>query len=109
MGWISWSATSWTPKPPVTDADVLARVIAASGLSARQYALTVLLRDERTVRRWLSGDSPIPKPVIAHLCAADDPRLAIRAANLRHATETVLRQPPAPWMIPCHDTTTDAK
>ena len=51
----------------MTDRDLLARVIAASGLSARQYAVTVLLRDERTVRRWLAGDSPIPAPVLTFL------------------------------------------
>lgn len=51
----------------MTDRDLLARVIAASGLSARQWALTVALRDERTIRRWLAGDSPIPQPVTAYL------------------------------------------
>lgn len=50
--------------------DLLARVIAASGLSARQYATTRLLRDERTVRRWLAGDAPIPKPVAEYLARA---------------------------------------
>jgi hypothetical protein len=46
---------------------LLERVIEASGLSARQYAVQVLIRDERTIRRWLAGDSPIPEVVIAHL------------------------------------------
>lgn len=46
---------------------LLRDAIARSGLSARQYALTVLVRDERTVRRWLAGDSPIPAPVRAYL------------------------------------------
>lgn len=41
----------------------LLRAIAASGLSNRQFALTVLLRDERSLRRWLAGDAPIPKAV----------------------------------------------
>lgn len=45
----------------------LRSAIEASGLSARQYAADVLLRDERTVRRWLAGDSPIPDPVIRFL------------------------------------------
>jgi hypothetical protein len=49
--------------PGMTDAALLRAAIEASGLSARQYAVTVLLRDERTVRRWLAGDSPIPAPV----------------------------------------------
>lgn len=47
--------------------DLLREAIAASGLSARQYAVQVLLRDERTVRRWLAGDSPIPKVVVDRL------------------------------------------
>jgi|GEM_PF-4581998 len=48
-------------------ADLLRAAIAASGLSARQFAMSVLLRDERTVRRWLAGDSPIPKIVVDRL------------------------------------------
>lgn len=36
-------------------------------MSAREYAVRVLLRDERTVRRWLAGDSPIPDPVVQFL------------------------------------------
>jgi hypothetical protein len=50
-----------------TPPDLLRRAIEASGMSARQYAATVLLRDERTVRRWLAGDSPIPEPVVQFL------------------------------------------
>lgn len=55
------------PTPDESARDRLARAITASGLSARQYATMVLLRDERTVRRWLAGDSPIPEPVLAFL------------------------------------------
>ena len=44
--------------------ETLRRAITASGLSARQYARTVLVREERTVRRWLAGDSPIPRAVL---------------------------------------------
>ena len=51
------------PKP----VELLRTAIERSGLSARQYAVTVLLRDERTVRRWLAGDSPIPQPVVEFL------------------------------------------
>jgi hypothetical protein len=47
----------------MTDPDLLAAAIKASGLSARKFAELVLVRDERTVRRWLAGDSPIPKVV----------------------------------------------
>jgi hypothetical protein len=46
---------------------LLRDAIAASGLSARQYAVTVLLRDERTIRRWLAMEVPIPEPVLAFL------------------------------------------
>jgi hypothetical protein len=47
----------------VTDTQLLADAIEASGMSARRFAVRVLIRDERTVRRWLSGESPLPKPV----------------------------------------------
>lgn len=46
---------------------LLRAAIEASGLSARRFASDVLLRDERTVRRWLAGDSPIPEPVVQFL------------------------------------------
>lgn len=45
------------------NAATLARVIDQSGLSARRFAREVLLRDERTIRRWLADDVPIPEPV----------------------------------------------
>lgn len=51
---------------PMTDADKLRRVIERSGLSARQFAMQVLLRDERTIRRWLAGDK-IPVQVASRL------------------------------------------
>lgn len=37
--------------------DRLRRLIEASGLSARRFAFDVLSRDERTVRRWLAGET----------------------------------------------------
>lgn len=46
---------------------LLRNAIARSGLSARQFAKQVLLRDERTVRRWIAGDSPIPTVVVEFL------------------------------------------
>lgn len=46
---------------------LLRAAIAAEGGSARAYASDRLLRDERTVRRWLSGESPIPSPVLVFL------------------------------------------
>ena len=39
---------------------LLREAIQRSGLSARAFAYQVLVRDERTMRRWLSGDSPMP-------------------------------------------------
>ncbi len=45
------------------DPELLAAAIERSGLSARKFAELVLVRDERTIRRWLAGDSPIPKVV----------------------------------------------
>lgn len=45
---------------------LLRNAIERSGLSARQYAKRVLLRDERTVRRWLAGD-PMPAVVVEFL------------------------------------------
>lgn len=52
---------------------LLRDAIEASGLSARQYAMQVLLRDERTVRRWLAGDSPIPQVVVERLLTLPRP------------------------------------
>lgn len=46
---------------------LLRAAIAASDLSARRYATEVLTRDERTVRRWLAGKSPIPQAVLRYL------------------------------------------
>lgn len=53
----------------MTDRELLEKAIEASGFSARRFAKDVLIRDERTVRRWLAGDSPIPKPVVEFLKA----------------------------------------
>ena len=44
----------------------LQRLIDHSGLSARRFAMDVLSRDERTVRRWLAGE-PIPAAAEAWL------------------------------------------
>lgn len=46
---------------------MLREAIRRSGLSARQYAKQILVRDERTIRRWLSGESPIPDAVVRFL------------------------------------------
>lgn len=42
---------------------LLRQAIEASGLSMRKYARTVLIREERTIKRWMSGESPIPQRV----------------------------------------------
>ena len=55
------------PRTRAEQVALLRAAIARSGLSARQFATTVLLRDERTCRRWLAGDSPIPAPVLRWL------------------------------------------
>lgn len=47
----------------MTDTELIQSCIKASGLSARRFAVQVLLRDERTIRRWLAGDSPI-SPIV---------------------------------------------
>lgn len=49
--------------------DLLRKVIESSGLSARRWAEDVAWRDERTVRRWINGDSPIPEIVVQKLRA----------------------------------------
>lgn len=45
--------------------------ITRSGLSARKYAVEVLTRNERTIRRWLAGDSDIPRAVVLRLQRED--------------------------------------
>lgn len=52
---------------------LLKRPIEEPGLSTRAFAMEVLLRDPRTVRRRLAGDSPIPQLVLDFL---EDPRPA---------------------------------
>lgn len=47
--------------------ELLQDSIKHSGLSARAFAREILIRDERTIRRWLAGDSPIPEPVVHFL------------------------------------------
>ncbi len=46
---------------------LLRQAIGLSGLSARRFAVDVLARDERTIRRWLAGDSPLPAVVVTRL------------------------------------------
>ena len=49
---------------------LLRLVIQRSGLSITEYAKTVLVRDPRTLRRWLSGERQIPQAVLDRLQAA---------------------------------------
>jgi hypothetical protein len=42
---------------------LLQRAIELSGMSARQFAVQVLIRDERAVRKWLHGDNEVPDVV----------------------------------------------
>ena len=70
----------------MTDAELLAWALQASGLSARKFAAEVLIRDERQVRRWLAG-KPLPPTVRGFL----EHRLEERTSGLGD-----LRAPP-PW------------
>jgi len=53
----------------VTPNPILRAAITASGHSSRGFAEDLLRVDERTVRRYLRGDWPVPGPV-AQLCRA---------------------------------------
>ena len=63
------SSPNTTSKPTLaTDYVTLLReAVRTSGLSAQAYARKILIRNPRTVRRWLAGDSPIPEAVRAYL------------------------------------------
>lgn len=73
QGSTGWAAITGTPDtvPLGSAADIalLRSVIDASGISARKWAESVAWREERTVRRWLSGESPIPNAVLLQLRA----------------------------------------
>lgn len=47
----------------MTDNELLQAAIKASGLSARRFAVEVLARDERSLRRWLASEVPMPAVV----------------------------------------------
>lgn len=53
--------------PNTAPVALLRAAIRRSGLSNRQFAERVLARDERTVRRWIAGTSPIPDAVVRWL------------------------------------------
>lgn len=68
--------------PTRTDPVLLRAAIAASGLSARGFAIAVLGVNERTVRRWLSGEREL-QGTARVVCAAivDDPALTLRLSR----------------------------
>jgi hypothetical protein len=43
----------------MSDRELVAAAIRASGLSARRFAVERLRVNERTIKRWLSGESTI--------------------------------------------------
>ena len=45
----------------------LRAAIHRSGLSNSAYARDILIRDPRSLRRWLSGKNPIPRAVLDRL------------------------------------------
>lgn len=61
-----------TAQPGVTDAELIRAAIEASGLSVRRFAREVLVRDPRTVFRWLAG-APLPRAVREKLEVTEAP------------------------------------
>ncbi len=49
------------------DRELIRAAIDHSRLSASRFAREVLIRDPRTVRRWLAGEFPLPSEVRKHL------------------------------------------
>ena len=45
--------------PPISDPELVRAAIDVTGMAARRFAVEVMGVDERSVRRWLAGDSPI--------------------------------------------------
>lgn len=58
-----------TPETPQQEVELLRARLEESNLTARRFAGEVLKRDERTMRRWLTGESPIARKVIEFLIA----------------------------------------
>ena len=55
----------------------LEAAIARSGLSLSRFATDVVSRDSRTVRRWRSGESPIPDTAAEWLAAYAEGRVEV--------------------------------
>ncbi len=51
----------------MTDPELIRAAIDHSKLSVSRFAREVMIREPRTVRRWLAGDSPLPAQVRRHL------------------------------------------
>lgn len=51
--------------------ELLSAHVTASGLSIAEFARTVVGRDERTVRRWLTGKTEIPEQAADWLARAE--------------------------------------
>lgn len=58
---------SQNPKTKTETIELLKRRITEAGMTSSDFATKVLLRDGRTIRRWLSGESPIPHAVMDFL------------------------------------------
>lgn len=61
------------PRTSTEEMELLERRIEESGLKTSRFARDVLIREPRTIRRWLTGDSPIPNRVKEWL---QDPQVA---------------------------------
>ena len=49
------------------DVELISRAIAGSGKSVRRFAREELVREPRTVWRWLAGENALPTAVREHL------------------------------------------
>ena len=63
--------------------------IEQSGLSSHRFARDVLRRDDRTIRGWLSGESPIPHEVQLFLVDAKPARRISRASSATVSSDGV--------------------
>lgn len=53
----------------MTDPELLSAAIAAEGMSVTKFCRDVLVRNPRTIWRWLDGSSPLPA-VVREKCRA---------------------------------------
>lgn len=64
----------------MTDPELLLAARIATGLSGRKLGTVLLGRDERTVRRWEAGTSPMPgvvRRILEHVVALRPERAAL--------------------------------